>query len=157
MATKTVGKRKGYIAIGGAGLVVGASYLGLALELPFGALDQPGAAVFPVAVGILMLLVSLAAIWEGWRLDIGEQVEFPIGDDLRRLLGLVGLLLVYFVTLPWLGQLIGSALFCAGLIRLLSTTGWLRSLVYGLVMAVVLYAVFVVAFKVSMPRGILAF
>lgn len=157
MAVAAVQKRKGYLAIGGAGLLLGVSYFGLAVELPFGALDEPGAAVFPVVVGALMVAVSLAAIWEGWRMPAADAVEFPLGQDLRRLLGLVGMLLVYFAALPWLGQLLGSVLFAAVLIRLLSGRGWLRCIVFAAALAIVLYVVFVVALKVSMPRGLLGF
>jgi hypothetical protein len=157
MPTTAVQKRKGYVAIGAVGLLVGATYLGLTAELPFGTLEQPGAALFPLAVGLVMVAVSLVTIWEGWHFDAGDKVEFPAGDDLRRLLGLVVLLFAYFLLLPWLGQLLGSALFCVFLIRLLSSVGWLRSIVYALAIAVVLYVVFVMALKVSMPRGLLAF
>lgn len=157
MPARAASKRTGYIAIGGVGVALGAAYLGLAQELSVGTLDQPGAAVFPIAVGGLMILVSLASIWEGWKLDRSEQVEFPTGADLKRLLGLVVLLLGYFVALPWLGQLLASAVFGAMLIRLLSDGGWTRSIVSGTVMAVVLYAVFVAGFKVAMPQGLLGF
>src|SRR5690242_14474580 len=100
MPVAAVQKRKGYLAIGGICLLLGASYLGLAVELPFGTLDQPGAAVFPVVVGTLMIVISLATVWEGWRMPSGDAAEFPLGEDLRRLFGLVAALLVYFVALP---------------------------------------------------------
>lgn len=157
MAVAAVQKRKGYLAIGGACLLLGACYLGLAVELPFGALDQPGAAVFPVVVGAFMVVMSLLTIWEGWRMPLGDVAEFPVGEDLQRLLGLVAALLVYFAALPWVGQLIGSAFFATVLIRLLSGKSWLQCAALGAIVAALLYAVFVVALKVTMPRGPLGF
>lgn len=153
MPVTAVQKRKGYIAIGGVCLLLGAAYLGLAVELPFGTLDQPGAAVFPVLVGTLMIVISLVTVWEGWRMLSGDAAEFPLGEDLRRLVGLVAALLVYFIALPWVGQLIGSACFATALVRLLSGKGWLRCAAYGVIIAILLHVVFVVALKVTMPRG----
>jgi putative tricarboxylic transport membrane protein len=157
MKAAAMQKRKGYLGMGGGGLLAAAVYLGLAFQMPFGEMDQPGAAVFPVAVGVILMLASLTTLWEGWRLDRGEQVVLPVGTNLRRLLSLVGLLLGYILALPWLGQIIGSALFCMLLMRVISDLGWPRIAVYSLAISVVLYAVFVMLLKVPMPRGILVF
>jgi predicted small integral membrane protein len=157
MSAASLQKRKGYLAIGGIGLFLAAGYLGMSFQLPFGQLSRPGAAVFPVMVGVLLLLVSLATVWEGWRLDEGERIDLPAGADRTRLLSLIGLLLGYFVTLPWLGQIVGSALFCILLIRLLSGLSWPRVVAYSIPMSIGLYIVFVTLLKVPLPRGILAF
>ncbi|HEY9281013.1 MAG TPA: tripartite tricarboxylate transporter TctB family protein [Eoetvoesiella sp.] len=148
-------KRKGYLALGGIGAFFAAGYLGLSLQLPAGQLDQPGAAVFPVIAGILLLLASLAAMWEGWKMEHTEKTTFPKGADLIRLLSLIALLLGYFLILPWLGQLISSTLFCIALMRVLSTLSWPRIAAYSLIMAGALYAVFIYLLKVPMPYGAL--
>ena len=56
MKTAAFQKRKGYLVMGGGGLVAAAVYLGLSFRLPFGEMDQPGAAVFPVVVGVILML-----------------------------------------------------------------------------------------------------
>lgn len=147
-------KRKGYLAMGGGGLGAAAVYLGLAFRMPFGEMDQPGAAVFPVAVGVILALASLATLREGWRLDRGAQIALPAGADLGRLVGLIGLLLGYVVALPWLGQIVSSMVFCAVLMRVLSDLGWTRIVVYSAIIAIGLYAVFVRLLQVPMPHGI---
>jgi putative tricarboxylic transport membrane protein len=153
--TSSLQKRKGYLVIGGIGLFFAAGYLGLSFQLPFGQLEQPGAAVFPLIAGVLLLLGSLATMWEGWKMEKAEQVDFPAGADLKRLLSLIGLLLGYFLALPWLGQLIGSMLFCVLLMRVLSGLAWPRIVLYSAVMTGALYAVFIYLLKVPMPRGAL--
>src|SRR3546814_416372 len=157
MEARILQKGKGYIWIGCIGLLLGAAYLGVALQLPFGQLERPGAAVFPVIVGILFILVSLAAVWEGLKMDRAERVDFPSGSDSKRLLSLAGLLVAYFVALPWLGHVIATAVFCVLLIRLLSDIGWPRILVYSSAFTAVLYLLFVTVFNVPLPRGILTF
>lgn len=153
MTGASVQKRKGYLVLGGIGAFVAAGYLGMALQLPFGDMTQPGAAVFPVMCGALLLLGSVATIWEGWRMAPQEQVLMPVGADMKRLLSLVALLLVYFVALPWIGQLLASGLFCFALMRVLSPLPASRVAVYSAVISGTLYALFVYLLKVPMPRG----
>ncbi|HEX7128169.1 MAG TPA: tripartite tricarboxylate transporter TctB family protein [Thermodesulfobacteriota bacterium] len=137
-------------------MLLAAAYLGMALQMPFGRLSQPGAAVFPLIVGGLLVVGSLATIWEGWKTGPAERVEFPAGADRARLLGVVGLLLGYFVALPWLGQLLSSTLFCILLMRLLSSLAWPRVALYSILITGTLYAVFIHLLGVPMPRGVLA-
>ena len=150
-------KRTGYCVIGGLGVALSAGYLAMSLRLPFGQLARPGAAVFPILAGIILLLASLAVLWEGRKLDKAETIDLPAGADFWRLLSMIGLLIAYFLVLPHSGQIIGSLLFCIILIRLLSALTWPRIVAYALVMSLTLYVVFVHLLKVPMPRGILAF
>lgn len=150
-------KRRGYLVIGGAGLFLSIGYLGLSFQLPFGRLDQPGAGVFPVIVAVLVAASSLMTMVEGWRMSADETVDLPAGEGRSRLLGLLGLMLGYFLVLPWLGQILSSILFSAFMIRLLSKLSWPRAAAYAVIMALSLYAFFVLVLKVPMPRGILSF
>jgi len=157
MRTTAFQKRTGYLVMGGCGLFAAAVYLGFSFRLPFGQMDQPGAAIFPVVVAVILMFASLATMWEGWRLGRDERVDVPAGADLRRLLSLIGLLLGYVLTLPWLGQIISSMLFCALLIRTLTDLGWTRIVAYSLVISISLYALFVMLLKVPMPHGMWVF
>jgi hypothetical protein len=106
---------------------------------------------------VVLILASLATIWEGWRLEKSVLAELPAGEDRKRVLSLLGLLLGYFIALPWLGQILSSTVFCILLVRVLSDLRWPRIVVYSLVMSIALYVVFVFLLKVPMPRGILVF
>ncbi len=151
----SVQMRKAYLLIGGAGLLLAIVYIGLSFKLPFGELDQPGAAVFPIIVGVLLIFASLATLWEGWRFDKSVLVQLPAGEDRKRVLSLIGLLVGYFIALPWLGQIISSTLFLILLMRVLSGLSWPRIVCYSLAISLMLYAVFVLLLKVPMPRGML--
>ena len=156
MSVATVPKRAGYLVAGGAGLLIAAGYLAMSMELPFGRLDQPGIAVFPVIVGCVLVVASLIAIWEGLKLDPGVRIEIPTGADLKRLLCLVALLVAFLIALPLLGLLISSTIFCTLLMRCLSNLGWPRVIAYSCVMCGGLYAVFIILLKVPLPRGLLS-
>ncbi len=157
MKNTSVSKRNAYLVIGSAGLFLSLGYLGKSFQLPFGGLHQPGAAIFPVFVGVILMLASLATIWEGWKLEKAERIDVPVGIDRRRLLSLTGLLLGFFLALPWLGQTISSTLFCILLMRVLSDLSWPRIVVYSLPITTAIYLIFVSVLKVPMPRGILGF
>jgi hypothetical protein len=125
--------------------------------MPMGRIRQPGAGVFPVISGFLLLLGSVSALWEGLKTRKSESVELPAGSDLRRLLVLVGGILGYLVLLPILGQLISSTIFCFVLIRVLSSLSIWRVALYALVMAGSAYLLFVRFLMLPMPVGIFAF
>jgi len=155
MSVSRIQKRKGYLAVGAAGLLLSASYLGASSRLPFGELARPGAGVFPLLVGVLLVIGSLSTLWEGLRTSAAEQVELPAGRDRLRLLVLLAALFVYILALPWLGQLIASALFLILLMRVLSDVAWPRVIVYSLIISATLYFIFVRLLNVPMPRGML--
>ena len=156
MTTATVPKRTGYIGAGIAGLLIAAGYLAMALDLPFGHLDQPGAGVFPIVTGAILVVASLIAIWEGIKLDPTTRIEMPVGTDLKRLLSLIVLLFGFLIVLPLLGQVIASTLFCILLMRCLSDLGWARIVAYSVIMCGALYVVFVMFLKVPLPLGLLS-
>ena len=157
MSTSGVAKRTAYLAVGAAGLVFAAAYLALSFQLPFGIVKRPGAAVFPVIVGVIVVLASLATLWEGWRMEPAVRIDLPAGADGRRVGALAALLLGYFLVLPWLGHVIAGALFIALAMRLLSTYSWPRLIAYAAVAESALYVVFVRLLQVPLPAGVLDF
>ncbi len=54
----SIRKSTAYILVGLIGLALAAGYLVLSFRLPFGRMDQPGAAIFPIIVGITLVLGS---------------------------------------------------------------------------------------------------
>ena len=155
MKTTAFQKSKACLVLGGIGLVLAVGYLWMSFKLPFGRLDQLGAALFPVVVGVVWVAASLITLWEGWQMNRTEHIEMPGGSDRNRLLATIGLLLGYFLLLPLTGQIVTSTLFCLLLFRVLSKISWTRVVVYSLAMSVALNVVFIFAFKIPMPRGML--
>lgn len=149
-------RSKGYIVVGAIGICLSVLYLALSFQMPMGRVRQPGAGVFPVISGFLLLLGSVSALWEGMKQRKSEQVELPAGSDLLRLLAVLGGVLGYLILLPVLGQLISSTLFCFVLIRALSNLSIWRVMLYAVLMAGAAYLLFVRFLMLPMPVGILA-
>lgn len=157
MTAGTISKKKSYLWTGLFGLLLSAGYLHMSLDLPMGALDEPGAGLFPILVSAIMAFASAAAMWEGYKAPTSEAIEIPTGSDSARLVKLVLLLSAYFVAIPWLGYSVSSFIFCVVLIRLLSDTKWMRCILYALIMTAVVYIVFIYLLKVPMPTMALEF
>jgi putative tricarboxylic transport membrane protein len=155
MKTTALQKSKSCLVLGGIGLFLAVGYLWMSFRLPFGKMDQPGAALFPVIVGVVLATASLITMWEGWKMNKADQIQWPAGSDRMRLLRTIGLLFGYFLLLPLLGQIITSTVFCTLLFRVLSKISWSRVVVYSLMMSIALNIVFVFMFKIPMPRGML--
>ncbi|MBZ9894372.1 MULTISPECIES: tripartite tricarboxylate transporter TctB family protein [unclassified Mesorhizobium] len=151
----TFQKRTVYLVSGIVGIILAGAYLALAVRLPFGRMDRPGAGVFPVFVGIILIIASFAALWEGWRMNSIPSIRFPVGTDLKRVLALVALLFGYFFALPWLGQIVAGAIFCMLLMRVLSDTSWLRIIAYSVTLSLILDLVFERLLAVPLPHGVL--
>lgn len=157
MTAGTISKKKSYTWTGLLGLLLSAGYLHVSLDLPMGALDEPGAGLFPILVSAIMAFASAAAMWEGYKAPTSDAIELPTGGDSARLVKLVLLLSAYFVAIPWLGYSVSSLIFCILLIRLLSDTNWMRSILYSIIMTAVVYVVFIYLLKVPMPTMALEF
>jgi putative tricarboxylic transport membrane protein len=157
MTAGTISKKKSYMWTGLLGLLLSAGYLHVSLDLPMGALDEPGAGLFPILVSAIMAFASAAAMWEGYQAPTSEAIEIPTGSDSARLLKLVLLLSAYFVAIPWLGYSVSSLIFCVLLIRLLSDTNWVRCVLYSIIMTATVYVVFIYLLKVPMPTMALEF
>ena len=149
-------RSKGYIVVGAIGICLSVLYLALSFQMPMGRVRQPGAGVFPVISGFLLLLGSVSALWEGMKQRNSEKVELPAGSDLWRLLAVLGGVLGYLILLPVLGQLISSTLFCFVLIRALSSLSIWRVMMYAVLMAGAAYVLFVRILMLPMPVGIFA-
>lgn len=153
---QVISRSMGYIGAGIVGILLSSGYLHMTLELPMGEMDQPGAGVFPLLVAGILFVASVSALWEGWqRRENSPALDLPEGSDRTRLLKMIGLLLIYFLAIPWAGFSLSSILFCTLLIRLLSTLGWKRCLLYSFLMTAVIHLIFITILKVPMPAGVL--
>ena len=84
---------------------------------------KPGAAIFPIAVGLLLAISAISVLLErhgGADDPMPATFSLPAGADLRRLLLVLAAFAIYFVAMPLLGNLIASALFLLATMWLLS-------------------------------------
>lgn len=140
------------------GLVFSAAYTYYAWsELGFGRWHRPGAAIFPVAVGLLVAIASIAVLLERPETSNavhGESFTLPAGESLRKLVLVLVSFAVYFVAMDYIGHMIASALFLFVAMSLLSDKSRIRLAIYAAIIAVSFEVFFVRLLQVQMPYGL---
>ena len=129
--------------------------------LSMGRWHKPGAAIFPIALGLLLAISAISVLLErhdGAADPMPATFSLPSGVDLRRLLKVMGAFALYFLAMPLLGNLIASALFLLATMWLLSddpNRSVARLSLYAVAMALMFEVFFVRLLKVQMPTGML--
>ncbi len=128
--------------------------------LSLGRWHKPGAAIFPIAVGVLLAISAISVLLErhgGADQDGPATFSLPAGADLRRLLLLLATFAIYFLVMPVIGNMVASALFLLASMWLLSDDpqkSIFRLAIYAVAIAVSFELFFVRLLKVQMPAGL---
>ena len=127
--------------------------------LSFGRWHKPGAAIFPIAIGVLLAISAISVLLEKHGADQSVPAAFslPAGADLRRLLLLLAAFAIYFLVMPIIGNMVASALFLAASMWLLSDDphrSIVRLSIYAIAIAIGFEWFFVRLLKVQMPGGL---
>jgi Tripartite tricarboxylate transporter TctB family len=117
--------------------------------------DGPGAGYFPFYIGLVLCFASLGILLQALRsLKISSEV-FVDSASLRRVLQVLLPALVYVGAIQLLGIYVASALYIALFMVLLGKYPWLKSLIVGVAVTVLFFAMFEVWFKVPLFKGAL--
>ena len=109
-----------------------------------------GARLMPAVVGVTLLLLGVA------HTRIGLAAEaWPAAAGRRRVVTLLGLLVLYVVLLPVLGFLLATALFALPLVRVLGLSSWPRAALTAAANAVASHVVFKHWLGMPLPVGVL--
>jgi hypothetical protein len=128
--------------------------------LSIGRWHKPGAAIFPIAVGLLLAISATSVLFErhgGAGDSMPARFSLPAGNDLKRLLLVMAAFAIYFLAMPLLGNMIASALFLLVTMWLLSDDpdkSLLRLAIYAVAIALSFEVFFVRLLKVQMPAGV---
>ena len=134
-------------------LVFGIGYGLLTLALPNRSLpNTPGPALFPTIISSGLILLSIALIVQSVRSDdAGKTIDAFF--DRARSLALIGFL-VFIVILPYVGFVVSSIPFFAGMMWLYGERRFVVVAVSALLVPLLLYYVFRFGFQVLLPVGI---
>jgi hypothetical protein len=161
MPARSVGLPRARQIIGLLALLLAATYGVDAWQtLSVGRWHKPGAAIFPLAVSILLAISAISVLLEkhgGADDPMPATFSLPAGADLRRLLKVLVAFALYFLVMPLLGNMIASALFLVESMWLLSDDpkrSVVRLAIYAAVTALSFELFFVRLLKVQMPGGV---
>jgi putative tricarboxylic transport membrane protein len=135
-------------------------YDAVTLEAAFAKVDPVGPKMFPIVIGVVLIVLAAilaVAIPRGsiGEADAGEDVDPTIPGDWRT----VGLLVALFVGLILLvnplGWVIASSLFFAGAATILGSKHYVRNIAIGVVLALVSFYGFYSGLGIPLPAGVL--
>jgi predicted secreted protein len=112
---------------------------------------DPGSKAFPVGLAIILALGGAIEIWHSRKAPSSPQPgEGRVKTTLTLLVGLGA----YVFLLPWLGFALSTLVLGTSMMVWLGNS-WLRSIIATTVLIAVVYGLFVIAFKVPLPGGVL--
>jgi len=133
---------------------------GLTLEEGFAKVDPVGPKLFPVVIGVILIVLSVIlaiAIPRGsvGEADAGEDVDPNSPGDWRTVGLLVGLFVAVIVLVNPLGWVITGTLLFAGAATILGNRHYVRIIAIGAVVSLVSFYAFYSGLGIPLPAGIL--
>jgi putative tricarboxylic transport membrane protein len=127
-------------------------------RLTLGTINTPGPGFFPFSAGLIMLFLSLAALFQSIRKK--NNVEKTTRQEPFRWWNIVIILAAvtaYAFSLEKIGFLINTFLFMCLLLKVVEPQSWRTAIIGGLITTIAANLVFNVIFRTQMPNGILGF
>jgi len=127
-------------------------------RLKLGAINNPGSGFFPFSAGVVMLFLSLVALFQ-WTREKIKEGEGTHREPLRwwSIVVILAAITAYALTLEKTGFLINTFLFICLLLKVVEPQSWKTAILGGLIAAIAANVVFNVIFRAQIPPGILGF
>ena len=132
---------------------LGLTYAATALTYPFGSLDKPGPAFYPLLVVVPLLLLAAAGLVGDARRIHGSTVDWPQPHGWVRISIALGAVTFYVVASPIIGHAHATGLLCVALLSIFRLWRmWVRLLVASAI-AVGSDILFSYVLGARLPRG----
>ena len=129
-----------------------------AYRLKLGTVHEPGPGFFPFGAGLIMLLLSLAALLQS--VTTKQKVEETSRQETFRWWNIVIILATitaYALSLEKIGFLINTFVFMSLLLKVVEPQPWKTAVIGGLITTLAANVIFNVIFRTQIPNGILGF
>ncbi|MGE5674851.1 MAG: tripartite tricarboxylate transporter TctB family protein [Mycobacterium leprae] len=113
--------------------------------------------VFPLIIGAFLLAMSVIYFFVAGRSPKSADKPFWEGVDVKVVVKLVAVSVVYALTLGFLGFIIATTLFLAVAMWMLGTRGWLKLALTPIVFSFAVYSLFVFFLDVPLAQGLMPF
>lgn len=130
-------------------------YFWISLGYPRGTMAQPGPGLYPLLLGILVLVASIGSLIFDLLNPIQGTLKIPKGNNLGRVLAVAGGAVSYVLLLPYAGHLLASMVVVFVVFQAMGLPSWPAKIGFTIVLALGSYYLFDVLLKVPLPKGIL--
>jgi putative tricarboxylic transport membrane protein len=134
-------------------LILSSLYLWSALDYPRGTMGQPGPGLYPLGVGVFLVIASIGSIVANLLKPDRGKMEIAKGKDLGRMLTVLGAGVTYVLLLPYAGHVLSSILLVFLVLHAMRLRSWPMKIGFTILMALGSYYVFDVLLMVPLPRG----
>lgn len=151
--------KQGDMVSGGVIFLFGALTVILSLQMPIGTFRAAGSGLFPLCLGILLMVLSalyMLNVLRSAKEEEEEKKDAPADEERGSLLPVVAFLAILALAtlfLTTLGYPVVSFLLMLGLLRVLGSKRWPLNLAVSLVTAAGSHIVFVYLLKIPLPKG----
>lgn len=111
--------------------------------------SQVGPNLFPLILGILLIMLSIRLFFETRSYETGRKEEST--KNLKRFLIIVGATFVYAFFLEDIGYLIGTSLFLFVGFQVMGNRSWWKSALVAILFSAAVYGVYVEILEGSLP------
>jgi putative tricarboxylic transport membrane protein len=113
--------------------------------------EGPQSGYFPFYVGLLMNVASVMNLLKALRAN--REIPFVSRTEIRLVLAIFLPSLIYVAAMQWLGLYVASVIFIAVFMRWQGKFSLLKSGLTGVIVSVILFAMFEIWFKVPLIKG----
>ena len=117
--------------------------------------DGPGPGYFPFYIGAILAIGGVGILYQSLLSKTANTGTFVDSEQFKRVMSVLLPALLYVAVIMLLGQYIASAIFIALFMVWLGKYSWLKSVMVGLAVNALFFAMFEVWFKVPLFKGAL--
>jgi putative tricarboxylic transport membrane protein len=129
----------------------------LSLKMPIGTFRMAGTGMFPLILGILLMILSviyvLKIFFQGKKGQIKKEASSESSESPVQLILFLGTMVLVTAFFNQLGYPLSSFLLMVALLRILGVKRWMFTLPLSFITAVVCYFIFVQLLKIPLPKG----
>lgn len=135
-------------------LVLGLFVIAETRNMTIGSFANPGPGLFPLLLGIILLIFSLISLFKSSVKKVFESSE---KTKLRNVFYVLGILLFFRLSLPVLGYSLTTIIMFLFLLRIFGSKKWFLTIAWSIIFTGISYLMFGKWFLVQFPRGIFPF
>ena len=147
--------RRTLLSVDSVALILSSLYLWGALGYRRGTMDQPGPGLYPLFVGVLLVVASIGSIVTDLVNPAQGELEIPKGKDLGRMLTVLGAAAAYVLLLPYAGHLLSAIMLIFIVLHAMGLTSWPMKIGFTIGLALGSYYLFDILLMVPLPKGFL--
>jgi hypothetical protein len=117
--------------------------------------DGPGAGYFPFYIGVILCISGAGTMYQALLGKNRNHEVFVDGEQLKRVLMVLVPAAIYVGAIQLVGMYVASAIYIAIFMIVLGKFSRIKSVLLGVAIAVLFFAMFEIWFKVPLEKGLL--